>query len=111
MIPPFIVFSLQQRNLLTRAVAGAGELLREARREDCRRRCRDFEDEGSVIAVAKPLLLRQIALAATAPGAARRGTTLAEQLEEEIKLACMVTLILLRTRATENTPARKETRK
>lgn len=89
--PLFRSLSLSvKRNLLTSAVTGAGELLREARRDDCRRR---FADEGSAaIAVAKPLLLLwQIALAATAPGVARRWAALAEQREEEIKLARMVT--------------------
>ena len=33
--------------------------------------------------------LRQIAPAATAPGAARRGAALAEQRDEKIMLACM----------------------
>jgi hypothetical protein len=81
--------SVFQRTLLTSAVAGAGELLREeARREGCRRERSDFfeDDEGSMmIGVA----LRQIALAATVPGAARRGAALAEQRDEKIMLACM----------------------
>lgn len=104
---PFVV-PLSQRIMLTSAVGGAGELLREARRDDCRRHCRDLGDEESMIAVAKPLLLlRQIALAATAPRAARRGAALAEQREEEIMPACMVTLILLSARERDG-PARKE---
>ena len=64
-----------QRKLLTIAVAGAGEFLRETRREDCRRRS-DFDKESLIDAVATPP--RQVALAATAPGAARRGAALAE---------------------------------